>query len=83
MLLNLLAIQGWRPLRAELASLDWRTVRFKQPFLDTKSYATGKVLYEGKRRAARDDGTEVIDMGRGRYDVSGSIVDPVREVVRD
>ena len=74
---------GWRPLQADLPSLDWKTMRFKQRFLTAKSFATGKVLYEGKRVAQVGDGTEVIDMGRGRYDVYGTLLDPMREVVRD
>jgi hypothetical protein len=57
-------------------------MRFKQRFLAAKSFATGKILYEGKRVAEVGDGTEVIDMGRGRYDVYGKLLDPMREIVR-
>ena len=66
---------AWVPLKAELPSLDWRTYRFKQHYLDADSFCTGKVLYEGKRVARRDDGTGVIDMGRGRFDVYGTALE--------
>lgn len=75
--------EGWRPLQADIPSLQWETMRFKKPFLASKSFATGKVLYEGKRVADVGDGTEIIDMGRGRYDVYGRLLDPVRDVVRE
>eukprot|EP01050_Picozoa_sp_SAG11_P002084 SAG11_NODE_101_length_16738_cov_8.254703_9_plen_187_part_00 len=74
---------GWQPLRADIPSLDWQTMRFKRQFLSSKSFATGKVLYEGKQMAAVGDGTEIIDMGRGRYDVYGRLLDRVRGAVRD
>ena len=37
-------VEGWEPVQEGLSSLEWLTFRFKQPFLEMNSYATGKVL---------------------------------------
>ena len=67
--------EAWRPLQRELPSLDWRTYRFKKEFIEADSFAVGKQLFEGKRIARRrSDGTGVIDLGRGRYDIYSGVM---------
>ena len=66
---------AWRPLQRELPSLDWRTYHFKKEFIEADSFAVGKQLFEGKRIARRrSDGTGVIDLGRGRYDIYSGVM---------
>jgi hypothetical protein len=67
-----------------LESLDWSPMRFKPHVLEDPCFCFGKALYEGKLTADYM-GTDLTDMGRGRYDLAGGLLrgGPLESVVTD
>ena len=64
---------AWGEVQAALPTLKWRTMRYKPSYVEAPSFAFGKALYEG-HQPTEYRGTEVINMGRGRYDLFGGLL---------
>jgi hypothetical protein len=65
---------AWAKIQPSLPTLTWEPIRYRPEFVAKQtSFAVGKALYEG-RRSASHEGTEVIDMGRGRFDLYGGLL---------
>ena len=64
---------AWGEVQAALPTQNWRTMRYKPSYVEAPSFAVGKALYEG-HQSTEYRGTEVINMGRGRYDLFGGLL---------
>lgn len=59
--------------RAALPSVSWTEMHYQPQLVQSPSFCTVRALYEGKSSAGYE-GTEIIDLTRGRYDFCGGIV---------